>query len=154
MLKFILLSLIFVSSSATANIDCSAIMNQKVTVVRSTPDILAMRGLAGGSARMETGGHRVIEYDHTLEKIPEVLNHVIAHECAHHILGHVLFPNSRNYYANERVKEHPADCLAAKLLERELGYGDKEFAVISSFLDRNTGAHKARSKRLQQCRMK
>ena len=141
MLKFILLTLLFVPFSVSAypqTFECTAA--KSVTPVPSQ-DLTAI-GLSGGVATYENG-YPVIRYDKDLADTPEVMNHVIAHECAHHILGHTVRPSPRNYYALEQLQEAPADCLASKMLVSQMGYGDKEFKLIGDFLKFHVGYPRA-----------
>ena len=152
MLKFILLSLLLVTSSVFAESSTFNCANTKI--VSTSTDTLSRMGFSGGVAIIDKNGNHIIKYDKQLESIPEMMNSVIAHECAHHILGHVSHV-IRNYYANEQLQERPADCLATKMLERQLGYGDKEFNTIASFLRSRLGDEGiARSNRVQRCRLK
>ena len=131
MLKLILLSLVLVANSAFADTSIfKCPVNARIT--SASADDLAKLGFSGGAAGFDNGV-RTIKYDKQLEPIPEVMNHVIAHECAHHVLGHAEF-TIKSYYANERLQENPADCLASKMLVRQLGYGKKEFNVIINYL--------------------
>lgn len=154
MKKLILLCWMLVASNAYAEniIDCSAIVNEHVTIRSVTSDKLAQSGVSGGGAEIDNNGRLVIVYEEVYENLPEVKNHILAHECAHHALGHVFAPVIRNYWANERIKEYPADCMASQILVQQLRYGKEEFQKIADFLlrqDPYTGA--ARAQRVINC---
>jgi hypothetical protein len=77
-------------------------------------------------------GRPMVHYDaDTLPRTPpEFQNHVLAHECAHHLLGHFDRPSSPSPLEDDR-EEREADCYALEAL----GYGYKEAEIIAKTLD-------------------
>jgi len=105
---------------------CTDNRGQRVVYV-GVPTAELRKRSAGLAVAFRQNGHPVVKYD--IERLPttppEFQNHVLAHECAHHKLGHF----DRRY--SPKHEEQQADCYALRVNN----YGRKEAELIADTLD-------------------
>lgn len=127
-------------------VNCSKFLNRSIKVIPVTAhDLLAYNRSRGGAAGRDKNGRAIILYDRVLESNPVALNHIVAHECAHHAYGLVATS------ADSRTTEYDADCLASKILVKQLGYGKAEFATITDFLMKFSYIGRKRAANVLEC---
>jgi len=140
MSRLLILILLLSSCNLRAEIFKCVAFGVNVPQIATTAEVIAAQHVETGVATIRDG-KLVTLYDRRLFFKPEEFrNHVLAHECAHHQLGHTLYPTAY------RGKEAQADCLSIVLLQEQLNYTQKEFTIIFSAIN-----NPYRKVRMQSC---
>ena len=143
--KNLLLLLLLFATSVKADVFQCVAYGQNVKQIPVDYSVLAAMGVGGGVA-IQHRGIPITLYDRDLVYASaEFLNHILAHECAHHQLGHNNMPDLN-------TDEHHADCRGVYLLQKQLDYGTEEMTVIYGYIKRTVPFGKQRTEEITSCR--
>ena len=151
MFKVFLLLMLFSFPLHAKDLVCNAFGHNVPIYKTNATELWNRYGTAEGVAWVDNNNNPIIVYDERLDLLPFVKNHVIAHECAHHKLGHVIGV-LRGYSTNEDADEHAADCFASKMVAGKLWYGNNEFDAITGYIEQNIPNDTHRAHRITSCK--